>query len=152
MNQIKSKEIIINGPPLDSRCDVCGKYIEDLKTFGKAGDPLVGDFNGALLVKTFRTMAPHGSVKNILKEKGINIDPVTLYEEDRIKYDKFEKELLEKYGKKFMDNYYFAMQLEDTVEASWECRECIILPEKEWWEKNLYKNKQKGVDINAIRS
>jgi hypothetical protein len=27
--------------------------------YGKAGDPLVGDFEGALLIKTFRPAAPY---------------------------------------------------------------------------------------------
>jgi hypothetical protein len=33
-----------------SRCDCCGKHMSELKPYGKAGDPLVGDLNGELLV------------------------------------------------------------------------------------------------------
>ena len=47
-------KIVINPPPSDSRCECCGKHVSELKPFGGPGDPLVGDFNGALLVKTFR--------------------------------------------------------------------------------------------------
>ncbi len=46
------KTISINPPPRDRACECCGR--KDMKPFGKAGDPLVGDFDGALLVKTFR--------------------------------------------------------------------------------------------------
>lgn len=46
----------LNHPPRDGRCDCCGKHISELKSFGKAGDPLVGDFYGAYLVKTYRTV------------------------------------------------------------------------------------------------
>jgi hypothetical protein len=37
-------KININPPPSDCRCECCGKHISELKPFGKAGDPLVGDF------------------------------------------------------------------------------------------------------------
>lgn len=47
-------KIFINPPPSDARCEVCRKHVKDLKAFGGAGDPLVGDFKGAKLVKTFR--------------------------------------------------------------------------------------------------
>ena len=73
------KKISINPPPQDGNCEVCGKNVKDLKPFGKEGDPLVGDFNGALLVKTFRG--------------------------------------------------------QECIGASWECRDCIILSDKEYWEK-----------------
>lgn len=46
--------IQINTPPSNLCCERCGKHISKLKPFGKAGDPLVGDFDGARLVKTFR--------------------------------------------------------------------------------------------------
>ena len=38
----------------DATCDCCGRHISKLKPFGKAGDPLNGDLDGAILVKTFR--------------------------------------------------------------------------------------------------
>ena len=38
--------INIYPPPQDGECDCCGKHISELKSFGKAGDPLVGDFDG----------------------------------------------------------------------------------------------------------
>ena len=50
--------IIINPPPSNGNCECCGKNINKLKPFGKARDPLVGDFNGAKLVKTFREEFP----------------------------------------------------------------------------------------------
>jgi hypothetical protein len=63
----------------------CGKHISELKQFGGPGDPLVGDFRGAKLVKTFRQEFP---------------------------------------------NYA-------QVGASWECRDCIILPDKEYWKRKF---------------
>ena len=36
----------INPPPQDGTCTCCGRHISELKPFGKAGDPLIGDFDG----------------------------------------------------------------------------------------------------------
>ena len=49
----------INPPPQDGRCDCCERHISELKQYGKAGDPLIGDFNGALLVKVWRPGGPY---------------------------------------------------------------------------------------------
>ena len=63
MNKINrprlSQQVHINPPPRDEKCECCGKHIKDLKPFGGHGDPLVGDFKGALLVKTFREDVPN---------------------------------------------------------------------------------------------
>ena len=76
----KKKGISINPPPQDGNCEVCGKNVKDLKPFGKEGDPLVGNFDGALLVKTYRDFA-------------------------------------------------------GWISASWECRDCIILNDKDYLKK-----------------
>ena len=47
-------QISLNPPPDDGRCHCCGRHISELKPFGKAGDPLVGDFEGAYLIKFSR--------------------------------------------------------------------------------------------------
>ena len=51
--------INLNPPPPDGRCECCGRYISELKPYGGPGDPLVGDFTGAYLVKRFRPGAPY---------------------------------------------------------------------------------------------
>ena len=48
----------INPPPSDERCSICRRHIDELPAFGGAGDPLVGDFSGAKLVKNFREDCP----------------------------------------------------------------------------------------------
>ena len=107
------KTISINPPPQDGNCYRCGKNVKDLKPFGKAGDPLVGDFDGALLVKTFRTMGPNDEKLN--KELKEVKD-----------WDKFFKE-----NPKKAEQLSFYDQLRNTVSASWECRDCIILDDDE---------------------
>ena len=103
METKQNLKISINPPPQDSCCECCGRNVKDLKPFGKAGDPLVGDFDGALLVKTFRSMALKLSNKELNK--------------------KF-KDVQEK---------GFYIQLMDTISASWECRECIVLNEIDYF-------------------
>jgi hypothetical protein len=44
----------INPPPSNGQCECCRRHLSELKPYGKAGDPLVGDFEGDLLVKTWR--------------------------------------------------------------------------------------------------
>lgn len=101
-------EIFINPPPTDKKCECCGK--SDLKPFGKAGDPLVGDFNGSILVKSFRPMAPELSEERIKK----------LTEEEFNSYD----------------------QAVSTISASWECRNCIILSNEDYF-KIMYERYSK---------
>lgn len=106
--------LIINPPPTDSCCMVCGKNVNELKPFGKAGDPLVGDFDGAKLVKTFRSMAkPIEEYEIILNEIGPNAEYIT--------------EVEEKYGVSKVNQAIHYCQFSDTIAPSWECRDCIIL-------------------------
>ena len=99
--------VVINPPPKDGCCEVCGKHVSQLKPFGKEGDPLVGNFDGALLIKTFRSMAPEMSEEQM-------------------------KEYRKKYGDEKADLYEQAMS---TVSPSWECRGCIVLSDEEYFKK-----------------
>ena len=61
--------INLNPPPADGRCQCCGRHISELKPFGGTGDPLVGDFTGALLVKKFRPDCPYNDeAENAIEE------------------------------------------------------------------------------------
>ena len=84
--------ITINPPPKDRNCECCGRNNTEIKPFGKAGDPLVGDFDGALLVKNFRgqDMGDQGG----------------------------------------------------SIWASWECRECFLLKEQEYYDTINNRNKE----------
>jgi len=106
-------QLSINPPPISRECDCCGKV--PTKKFGKAGDPLVGDFDGALLVKTFRTMEPK------IKEYEDIIDLVKDWD------SLFEK------NKELAEQLIMYSQLTNTVGASWECRDCIILDTDEYF-------------------
>jgi hypothetical protein len=120
----------INPPPEDCRCDCCGRHISELTPFGKAGDPLVGDFDGELLVKTWRPTFPYNEqaekafkhVEKIMKEEGhAGEDP--------------EDWMIKIYGKEKGQQYLNAVYAYGCIGSSWECRECIVLDEDEYFEQ-----------------
>ena len=111
--------ISINPPPSDRKCERCGKHVSELKSFGGPGDPLVGDFTGAFLVKNFRSMyegEPIEQYEKVLSEYKYDAEKLT----DNI------SELQEKYGEVLIDSVFTYAQLCDTITASWECRNCFI--------------------------
>jgi hypothetical protein len=127
--------ININPPPSDGYCDCCGRHISQLKPFGKAGDPLRGDFVGAMLVKGFRADAPpYERVKEIMEE----FFGACRSSED---YNKARDKLIEKYGQEEAEEIILHDQLSNSVSVSWECRDCICLSYKRYYRlwKNLYK-------------
>jgi len=139
--ETKQKTIIhINPPPQDRKCEVCGKGEKELKPFGKAGDPLVGDFNGSILVKTFRAMAMPVTDKTFLKLQ-------KKYKKKQWKG--FEEALIKAHGKQKADELLFTDQLACTVSKSWECRNCIILDDPQYFRK-LHKQREEEQNQKEI--
>jgi hypothetical protein len=118
----------INPPPSDGKCMCCGKHISKLKPFGKAGDPLVGDFEGALLVKTFRPDGPY----NEEAELAMN-EAEQCYEGDG--YKDILDWMINKYGKEKGERFYWQAQLHGSVGKSWLCKNCIVLDIDEYFER-----------------
>jgi hypothetical protein len=118
--------ININPPPADGRCDGCGRYLSELKPFGKAGDPLVGDFDGALLLKNFRPDAPHNEVVERIYDEFFGNCPT---EED---FQKAKENLAQKYGEKQAEYIINWVEISGSVGSSWECRDCIVLDDYEF--------------------
>jgi hypothetical protein len=113
-------KLSINPPPNDRKCMRCGKPSSECLPFRKEGDPLVGNFEGAKLVKIFRDM-------------GDNLD---IPDEQRVLYDKIIDAychvtdftiLEEEFGVEQVKSAMMYDQLCSTVASSWECRDCIIL-------------------------
>lgn len=120
--------INLNPPPEDGRCDCCGRHIGELKPFGGPGDPLVGDFTGALLVKMFRPFGPFDEeadracqeAKSRYKEEGFGNGP---------------DYLIHKYGPEKGEELSGRISCYSQFGSSWECRDCAVLDESEYFEK-----------------
>jgi len=119
--KIKAR-ININSPPPDGRCMFCGRYISELTPFGKAGDPLVGNFNGELLVKKFRPSVPYDEQA----EKALDRVEELMEKEGRAGEDPLDM-MIKIYGKQAGGKYYWSYQLFDQIGISWECRDCAVL-------------------------
>lgn len=50
--------ILINPPPQDGECMICRRPITELEAFDEPGDPILGDFAGAKLIKMWREDYP----------------------------------------------------------------------------------------------
>ena len=103
-------KISINPPPRDMKCQRCGKHVDELKPFGGPGDPLVGDFTGAKLVKTFR---PGCEDKMPALDKVIDRFNV-LYEADP---STAKEKTIEEFGEELAEEAFFYDQLYNTVIA-----------------------------------
>ncbi len=55
------RKILINPPPQDGECMICKRHVNDLEAFGGPGDPCLGDFSGAKLIKMWREDFPGGA-------------------------------------------------------------------------------------------
>ena len=120
--------ININPPSEDGTCDCCGRHISELKPFGKAGDPLVGDFDGAFLVKTWRRDGPYDNEAVAAMEEA----------ESFYRNEGFKEPLdwmVRKYGKERGEDLHWKAQFWGSVGSSWECRDCIILNEDGYFAK-----------------
>ena len=122
----------IKPPPENGQCDCCGRHISELTPFGKAGDPLVGDFDGAPLVKTWRRAFPY----NEQAEKAFKHVKKIMEEEGRAGEDP-EDWMIKIYGKEKGEQYLCAVYAFAQVGSSRECRDCIILEEDEYFDQLL---------------
>jgi hypothetical protein len=125
-----SYRCFLNPPPEDGRCEVCGKHMSELKPFGGPGDPLVGDFSGELLVKRFRPAGPYIEEAEKAGNEYVKTHP-------EIHDDEYEGDplpwFINKFGKEKGEELYWAWAAHDQVGKSWECRDCIILDDDEYW-------------------
>ncbi len=129
--------ISVNPPPADGRCYVCGKHMSELKPFGGPGDPLVGDFTGELLVKSWRWEGPHNEEAEKAWEEA---DKAVPEGEDLLPW------FISKYGREKGEDFYHYSS--PYVGSSWECRDCILLDDDEYLKviSERYWAENKGED------
>ena len=115
----------INPPPKDGRCECCRRHVSELPPFGQVGDPLVGDFAGERLVKTWQRMGPYDEEAERIYNTFFG--PCDSAEDRK----KALARLVQHYGEEKAEAIYGGVQLASTVEAVWLCRDCIVLEEEE---------------------
>ncbi len=128
-NDLNSEaKININPPPGDGRCQCCGKHISELTPFEKTGDPLVGDFEGELLVKNFRRSGPNDDEASKVWDT-VHELMETFGNEGDDPYDW----IISIYGKEKGEQYCWSLEAYHQIGKSWECRDCIVLDEDEYF-------------------
>ena len=129
--------IIINGPPKDGRCDVCGRHMSELAPFGGPGDPLVGDFSGELLVKKYRRFGPYDEEAVKAWEEYEKLGE--LDDKREVEFPKMKRNpllwFIAKFGKDKGKELFLAGMAYGQVGSSWECRDCAVLDLDEYFEK-----------------
>jgi len=127
--------ISINPPPQDGRCEVCGRHLSELTPFGGPGDPLVGDFSGELLVKRWRPEGPYHEAAEeawkLYKKENPNQD------DDPLPW------FISKFGDNEGTELYGAGFLYSSSRSSWECRDCSVLDNNEYFEKKYGGDRNK---------
>ena len=122
--------LIINPPPPDGRCECCGRAMDELTPFGGPGDPLDRDFTGALLIPTYRIDEPYDEEADNAQCEALNC-----FEHDGYQWPR--DWMIAKYGKEEGERLFLAGPLNPQDFESWECRDCVILDQDEYWEKRL---------------
>ena len=119
--------MIIDPPPEDGKCQCCRKHVSELKPYDNPEHP---EFVGIYLFRTFRRGLPYN------EEAERALDEA----EQNCKEGQSPRQwLIEKYGEEKGNDLNIQGNGSSTVSASWECRDCIILDEKEYFEK-LWKS------------
>ena len=111
----------------DENCVCCGRHVSELKPYGKAGDPLVGDFEGLRLLRPYRA-------------DDLPDEEADMAFEEAYKYCKDDDEdILEwmqnKYGKEKGLQLYGTWLLSHSVSKHSLCRDCIILDLETYYKK-----------------
>ena len=144
----------INPPPEHDCCDVCGRHIDGLKLFGGPGDPLEGDFSGRLLLKIYRPMSPYDEEAQRAWDEYSKENPLLVKFDqpikDRVRYVEYEERedpadwFIKKFGKEKGESLYVRGMMLDSSRPSWECRDCVVLNDDEYFEKRHQRYKKGG--------
>ncbi len=116
----------IYGPPIDGRCECCGKHISELQP-----SDVDGYFKGAYLIKHFRKDGPY----NEEAEKAVA--------EARKNHDSdvgMRNWLMNEYGAEKGMKLYKIADAHAWISVSWECKDCVALNEAGYFEKRAQTN------------
>jgi len=111
----------------DIGCYCCKRALNDLKFFGKSGDPIEGDFEGAVLVKRSRPFDPPDEEASKIYGQ--------FFAQCKTESDhkRARKRLVQKYGQEKAEDIEIKHLMSETFFNSWECRECIVLDDDDYF-------------------
>lgn len=128
----------INASRRKAQCDCCGRQLNELKPYGKAGDPIESNFEGKFLVKAFRPTIP------------VDDEADKKWEEffgnchNKKEYKVARERLIQAYGtKEVLKIELYKKAYSNPV--VWLCRDCIILGPDDYLEARAkrYENSYK---------
>lgn len=130
-------------PPGDGCCECCGRHADTLNRFGKSGDPIKGECEGAVFVKTYRSSVEHIDEYDKKMAK--------LWKEWKLRYPERKDNDGKSYNELFIELYgeeegSKLLKYDDKVSgvsASWECRNCIVLTNNEYLQVRRRKEDSK---------
>lgn len=120
--------ININPPPRELRCECCERQISELKPFGSDGESVPRKLNGAYLVRSFRPYIPYDEeADSVMKEA------LQRYVDAGFK-SAFEW-MVDTYGEARAKDLSMTAQLASTLSNVWQCRDCAILDDEQYFKK-----------------
>jgi hypothetical protein len=127
--------ININPSPREWICQCCGRPESELTPFGKAGDPLVGDFDGALLLKAYRSSWPFTfeEAEKIHEAFCDGLDGEGFVGEKIL--EEAYRRLTENFGTEDAGFIARASGIYSCIGTVLLCRDCIVLDYDEYFEK-----------------
>jgi hypothetical protein len=136
-----------NDPPQDDRtCDCCRKHVSELKPSGKAGDPLVGDFDGALLFRDHRSNFPS------LEEAEMIIDLFFNGPDDAEAREDAKSRFIETFGKEDAGFITMTCGVFSCIGSVMLCRDCIVLDYDDYFDKLFEAYGHEELPIQVMRA
>ena len=134
------EHILMNPPPSDGRCAVCGRHVSELKPFGGPGDPLDGDFSGELLVMRWRHICRYDEMVKAAEKAWQEAEKSVPDQEDPFSW------LISKYGEDEAISIFSSLETHALTVPRWECRDCIGLSDDEYFEAIDKRLNQEQID------
>ena len=134
----------INPPLSQERCWCCGRHISELEPFEKSEEGESEDFfifddeddGKEVLIKRFRLHSPYDEeAEEALKEAEKHLANGVKEDDDPSEW------LIEKYGKEEANRLINRASASNYSFSSWECKDCIVLDDDEYFEKKNQSDK-----------
>jgi hypothetical protein len=125
------------------RCGCCRRPLGELEPFGKAGDPLVCDCNGAFLIKTWMEDWPRIEEAEII---------YLVFWDRSENYEEVERKLIEEFGEEDAGFVIGSSRYAGQIGSILLCRDCIVLNYDDYFNKLFEAYGHDGLTIQGMRT